>query len=187
MSLWTSQFRNTAERGEWAEIRFLARAMEQRFRVSKPWGNSAPYDLMVERDGLVYRVQVKSTIHRVGPCSYGCRLPSEKRMLRLLKEVDFIAAYVIPADIWYIIPVGIVRKQKGSIWLSPWKRGARYDRYLESWYLLRQWRGGKKSAQPPQTSGETERKPMRKIRRKTRRPDTTATQTDSHQIAVTPR
>lgn len=140
MQRWLTYFRNSAERGEWAEIRFVARAVEQGLRVSKPWGNSAPYDLMVERDGLAYRVQVKSTIHRVGPGSYGCRLPSDKRMLVLLKEVDFIAAYVIPADIWYIIPVATVRQQKGSISLSPWKRGAKFDRYLESWFLLRQWR-----------------------------------------------
>ena len=145
MQRWLTYFRNSAERGEWAEIRFVARAVEQRLRVSKPWGNSAPYDLMVESDGLAYRVQVKSTIHRVGPGSYGCRLPSDKRMLVLLKEVDFIAAYVIPADIWYIIPVATVRQQKGSISLSPWKRGAKFDRYLESWFLLRQWRKEKKS------------------------------------------
>lgn len=135
-----SQFRNSTVRGEWAEIRFVARAMEQQFRVSKPWGNSSPYDLMVERDGLVYRVQVKSTMNRIGPASYGCHMPTEERMLRLLKEVDFVAAYVIPADIWYIIPAGTVKDRKGVISLSPWKRGSKYDRYLEAWHLLRTWR-----------------------------------------------
>ena len=38
-----SQFKNAKERGEWAEVRFLSRAMEQRFRVAKLWGDSAPY------------------------------------------------------------------------------------------------------------------------------------------------
>jgi hypothetical protein len=140
MNLWTKHFRNSGERGEWAEIRFVARAMEQGFRVSKPWGNTSPYDLMVERDGTAFRVQIKSTIHRIPPASYACGMPCEKRMLALLKEVDFLAAYVIPADLWYIIPAGTVRKAKGSISLSPWKRGAKYDRYLEAWFLLRKWR-----------------------------------------------
>ena len=27
----------------------------------EPWGNTAPYDLMVEKEGAIYRVQVKST------------------------------------------------------------------------------------------------------------------------------
>ena len=38
MSLWVNQFMNSPERGEWAEIRFLARAAEQRFRVSSLGG-----------------------------------------------------------------------------------------------------------------------------------------------------
>jgi hypothetical protein len=32
------QFKNAKERGEWAEARFLARAVEQRFRVAKLGG-----------------------------------------------------------------------------------------------------------------------------------------------------
>jgi hypothetical protein len=32
-------------RGEWAELRFMTRATELGFRVTKPWGDSSPYDL----------------------------------------------------------------------------------------------------------------------------------------------
>jgi hypothetical protein len=34
MGRWVNQFMNSSERGEWAEIRFVGRAAEQRFRVS---------------------------------------------------------------------------------------------------------------------------------------------------------
>jgi len=145
MGLWVNQFMNSAERGEWAEIRFLARAAEQRFRVSKPWGNTAPYDLMVEREGLTYRVQVKSTTARVTKGAYACRMPSGKRLTHILEEIDFVAAYVIPLDLWYIIPAGVVAKRKGAISLAPWARRTKYERYLEAWYLLRKWREGEKS------------------------------------------
>ena len=144
MGLWVNQFMNSAERGEWAEIRFLARAAEQRFRVSKPWGNTAPYDLMVEREGLTYRVQVKSTTARVTKGAYACRMPSGKRLTHILEEIDFVAAYVIPLDLWYIIPAGVVAKRKGAISLAPWARRTKYERYLEAWYLLRKWREGEK-------------------------------------------
>jgi hypothetical protein len=146
MGLWGRRFRNTAEQGEWAEIRFVARAAEQRFRVSKPWGNTAPYDLMVEREGMIYRVQVKSTTCRVSSGAYPCAMPSGKRLIRVLKEIDFVAAYVIPLDLWYIIPAGVVKKRKGSISLAPWRRRSNYERYLEAWYLLRPWRQGEKTA-----------------------------------------
>ncbi len=145
-------FMNNAERGEWAEIRFVARAAEQRFRVSKPWGNMSPYDLMVERDGVAHRVQVKSTTCRVSAKAYSCRMPSGKRLTRILQEIDFVAAYLIPLDLWYIIPAGIVKKRKGAISLAPWDRRAKYERYIEAWYLLRSWR--KKSRQDPSVARE---------------------------------
>lgn len=62
MSLWSEQFRNTA----------FWRAPSNNVFASPSHGKLRPYDLTVERDGLVYRVQVKSTIPRVGPCSYSC-------------------------------------------------------------------------------------------------------------------
>jgi hypothetical protein len=73
MAMRGAQFRTAKERGEWAEARFVARAAELMFRVAKPWGDSAPYDLMVERDGLIYRVQGKSTMRRMKGCSFPCR------------------------------------------------------------------------------------------------------------------
>jgi hypothetical protein len=99
MAMRGAQFRTAKERGEWAEARFVARAAELMFRVAKPWGDSAPYDLMVERDGLIYRVQVKSTMRRMKGCSFPCTMPSGKRLTNILKEIDFVAAYVIMLDL----------------------------------------------------------------------------------------
>jgi len=99
MGRWVNQFMNSSERGEWSEIRFVGRAAEQRFRVSKPWGNTAPYDLMVEREGAIHRVQVKSTMSRVSKGAYSCRMPSGKRLKHILEEIEFVAAYVIPLDL----------------------------------------------------------------------------------------
>jgi len=136
------QFRTAKERGEWAEVRFLSRATEQRFRVAKLWGDSAPYDLMVEQDGLAFRVQVKSTLQRPRNGMYACIMPSGKRLLHVLEEIDFVAAYIIPLDLWYIIPAHVVTKVKGTIRLAPWNTKRKYERYLEAWYLLRKWRHG---------------------------------------------
>src|SRR6202522_3177207 len=116
------QFRNAKERGEGAEGRFVARATELRFRVAKLWGESAPYDLMVEQEGRAFRVQVKSTMRRPKSGAYPCHMPAGKRLTHVLEEIDFVAAYIIPLDLWYIIPAGVVAVRKGSIWLAPWRR-----------------------------------------------------------------
>jgi len=136
------QFKTAKERGEWAEARFLARGVELGFRVGKLWGDSAPYDLIVERDGLVNRVQVKSTMRKPKGGAYPCHMPQGERLRHILEEIDYVAAYLITLDLWYIIPAGVVAMRKGSIWLAPWRRQNKYERYLEAWHLLRRWRGG---------------------------------------------
>lgn len=49
--------RHAKARGEWAELRFMTRATELGLRVTKPWGDNAPYDLAVEASGRFLRVQ----------------------------------------------------------------------------------------------------------------------------------
>ena len=53
--------RSTKLRGEWAEAAFIAKAMGQGLRVSKPCGESDPYDFVVFNvRHAMNRVQVKS-------------------------------------------------------------------------------------------------------------------------------
>ena len=69
--------RHAKQRGEWAELRFSTRAIELGFRVSKPWADSAPYDLVIDYRGRFRRVQVKCTIFHRGN-SYKCHLDSNE-------------------------------------------------------------------------------------------------------------
>ena len=88
-------------RGEWAELRFMARAAELGLQVTKPWGETARYDFAVEHDGGLY---VTGEVHDVSggrgySCTVrGCRGPYTG------DPFDFVAAYLIPEDTWYIIP-----------------------------------------------------------------------------------
>src|SRR5438093_444836 len=49
---------------------------------------------------------------------------------------DFLAAYLIPVDMWYIIPAERFSGQ-GSIALYPQLKKSKYGSYKEAWYLLR--------------------------------------------------
>jgi PD-(D/E)XK endonuclease len=141
--------RSPKERGEWAEMRFLARAAEEGFRVSKPWGDSARYDFAVEREGRFLRIQVKSTVSRLKN-GYRCWLqPSNgtenPRKLYTAEQVDFFAAYVIPEDVWYILPAEVAVQMRGWAWLFPGSPGHKYERYKEAWELLRAAVSGKEA------------------------------------------
>jgi len=97
-------------------------------------GETASYDFAVEYEGRFVRVQVKSTMFkdRGGySCSVrGCRGPYTG------DPFDFVAAYLIPEDLWYIIPEKEIHGQ-GSIALYPKLARAKYGPYKDAWNLLR--------------------------------------------------
>jgi PD-(D/E)XK endonuclease len=107
-------FRTFKERGEWVELQFMARALRKRFKVSKPWGDSSAYDVGVEHGQRFLRVQVKSTSYRLAN-GYLCGFrPNQKKKRYNRRKVDFFAAYIVPEDVWYIIPAAVVLKTKSS-------------------------------------------------------------------------
>ncbi len=136
-------FRTFKERGEWVELVFMAMAVRLGFRVSKPWGDSAAYDVGVESGSRILRVQVKLTDCRT-QYGYLCQFkPNAHSKPYTLKQVDFFAAYVIPRDVWYLIPAGILLGGEGkkAVTLLPEnpRHPERYacEAYREGWGLMR--------------------------------------------------
>jgi PD-(D/E)XK endonuclease len=124
------------ERGEWAELCFMARAAAHGLRVSKPYGDSASYDVGVESDGRILRVQVKSTIYRRwGIESYSLNVHGPRRQLYRKGAVDFFAVYLIPIDTWYIIPFARIGKNF-SLHFTAGSKKQKYAEYREAWKLL---------------------------------------------------
>jgi hypothetical protein len=59
-------------------------------------------------------------------------------------EFDFLAAYVVLADAWYIIPAKLIRGLR-SISLCTTGSEAKYEEYREAWHLLRKASGCEES------------------------------------------
>jgi hypothetical protein len=125
------------KRGEWVELQFMARATAHGLTVSKPWGDTVMYDYVVESNGTFRRVQVKSSMALIRHdyvCS--CHPPTRPKQAYTEDEIDFIAIFIIPMDIWYIIPVSAVQMRKWGIAINPMRKRSKYFRYLEAWHLL---------------------------------------------------
>ena len=142
-------FRTYKERGEWVELQFMARAVREGFKVSKPWGDSSAYDVGIESGERILRVQVKSTDCRT-QYGYLCQFkPNAKSKPYTLKQVDFFAAYIIPEDEWYVIPAVVLLGEKPKKALTLFPVGARhperygYEKYRGGWELMRPAGGGK--------------------------------------------
>ena len=123
------------KRGEWAESVFLARAGEEGLPASKPWGDSRSFDCVVGRPGKFVAVQVKCTIARLESGEgYICSVCSSHKPYPP-GSFDFVAAYAILEDTWYIVPEKAIRGL-GSICLC--STMPKYEKYREAWDLLRE-------------------------------------------------
>jgi hypothetical protein len=121
------------QRGEWAELRFMARASEHGLSISKPWGDSCRYDVIVGHAGKFLRVQVKSTVCR-SRHSYAYHVNGRAYTT---EQIDFLAIYIIPKDIWYIFPAEVIVKCTRNVILSPHMKVSKHGAYIEAWHLLR--------------------------------------------------
>ena len=160
-------FRTFKERGEWVELQFMARAVRNGFKVSKPWGDSSAYDVGIESGERILRVQVKSTDCRT-QYGYLCQFkPNAHSKPYTLKQIDFFAAYVIPEDVWYLIPAPVLLrgKQKKAVTILPERprhpERYKYEGYREAWGLLLPGRleaGGTKEAKAKVTAASGPRR-----------------------------
>src|SRR5258707_15832445 len=107
------------ERGGWAELCFMAWVAGLGMGVSKPYGDSARYDVGVESGGRILRVQVKATIYcrRGGENSLNVMGPQRRKYEA--GTVDLFAVYLIPLDEGYLIPYKVMGKKKLSLHFTP--------------------------------------------------------------------
>jgi hypothetical protein len=146
-------------RGEWGESVFMARAVEHGLPVSRPWGDSNSFDFVVGKPGRFVSVQVKSTTVKNGR-GYVCSVRQHK-VKYPRGAFDFLAAYVIPEDVWYIVPAKKLAG-RGDVTLCSNSGEANFEEYREAWHLLREATGMEEETEAPhpeESAAETEEVP----------------------------
>ena len=134
-------------RGEWTEMRFMVRVAELGLPISKPWGDSRSFDFVVGWPRHFVAVQVKSTIFELEEgwmCGIGsCGKPYPPG------SFDFLAAYIVFEDAWYIIPEEEILGMK-SVSLHTNNSHSKYEKYRENWDLLQRAAGKNPAGEDPQ-------------------------------------
>jgi PD-(D/E)XK endonuclease len=133
-------------RGEWGESVFMVRAVEHGLPVSRPWGDSNSFDFVVGKPGRFVSVQVKSTTVKNGG-GYVCSV-RQNNAKYARGAFDFLAAYVIPEDVWYIVPAKKLAG-RGYVTLCSNSGGANFEEYREAWHLLREAAGMEEETAAP--------------------------------------
>jgi hypothetical protein len=134
---------NPKRTGEHSEIAFFYRADQRRFAISRPFGDSERYDCILDNRPRpvvnLFRIQIKCTeCLRAG--AYETRATysvGKGRAVYTKRDIDFIAAHVVPLDIWYIIPVEVCTPQP-MLRFYPHRKAKkmRLEKYREAWHLL---------------------------------------------------
>jgi hypothetical protein len=125
-------------RGEVAEARFVAKAMSLGFSVSRPIGDSQPFDFIVQFNHRLTRVQVKSAWNKHGGGYHFCaslgRTSKYGTRPYANDEIDFIVAYVAPEHAWFVIPIAeLGHRTQFKICLGP---RSRLLQFKNRWDLL---------------------------------------------------
>jgi hypothetical protein len=129
----------TKRRGEVAEAAFLHKAASLGFSVSKPWGESDRYDFILDSGDHCWRVQVKSAHSSAinGYSFHACGNVHSRRYTA--KDIDFIVGYVVPDDVWYVIPIEVFKDiTTVKVFPSSRRRMSRYEKYRDAWDYFRE-------------------------------------------------
>ncbi len=141
---------NRKERGELSELAFIYKATGLGFHVSKPYGDSSPYDFVVEHLGRLSKVQVKSASvmhNHIGSYKIAPQhRRSGKDSVYCASDVDYFAFHIVPEDVWYVVPFAVVGSSRHVLFypIQP-SLDRRFGCYREAWHLLE---GFARSADP---------------------------------------
>ena len=121
-------------RGEIAEAAFLSKAAALGFDVAKPWGDSSQFDFILHTGSHCWRVQVKSAFQRDGG-RYSVRASGD-HIAYTKDNIDFLVAYIVPTDTWYVLPVEDVVGRSGIWFATVANSRSQFEIYREAWCLM---------------------------------------------------
>lgn len=124
--------------GHVTEVAFALKATQFGLTVCKPLGDSHPFDWVVLHGAKLSRVQVKASTSLCA-CSHMYAVPT--RCFRRgvpgpysERDIDFIAAYIVPDDTWYILPPRAFRRRHAIAVPQAHKNSrSKYRFYRERW------------------------------------------------------
>jgi len=134
--------RSNKAKGNLAELAFLHKASSLGFGVAKPYGDDEHYDFVLDSGERFWRVQVKSTSYAEADRSgyvvnawHNCK--GRNVTGYKTEEIDFLAAYLVPVNTWYIVPVNQLASLR-SLRLYPagCKWGGCFEAFREAWHLM---------------------------------------------------
>ena len=137
---------DTKLKSDIAESATVTKLLKLNFKVLKPFGDRLPYDLGIDLNGRLIKLQVKSAwLSKQGFYTVDIRRTKTNR--RIMKhelykrdDFDFAIIYIEELDISYVVPIEIFLSFKSGIALvekTGRQRKPRSSIYREAWHLIK--------------------------------------------------
>lgn len=100
---------NSKQVGDTTEVKILSRFIETGYSVSIPWGDNDRYDMIVDMNGHLVKIQCKTARDGVGGIEFSTvsssthRTAGKKRNYK--GQVDYFAVYSSTTFMVYLIPI----------------------------------------------------------------------------------
>jgi hypothetical protein len=125
---------NAKKQGAIAEQLFATQAMRRGFGVSLPLGDYLPYDVILDNDGILFRVQVKSTTFKEYE-AYHFKIGNGQKSKELYSadDLDVFALNIFGSRDFFIIPhqhVGMHKSIRCNM-------NGKYGDYYNNWNVFR--------------------------------------------------
>jgi len=135
---------DTKLKADIAEAAVVTALLKRGFKVLKPIGDRLPYDLALDVNGKLLKIQVKSAWYYNGSYTVDSRRTktNRRRMLRSRyddKDFDFAILYIDRIDTFYVMPLSVFSGYKSGISLvesEKRQRKLQSAMYRERWDLL---------------------------------------------------
>ena len=137
---------DTKLKADIAESAVTTELLKRGFRVLQPVGDRLAYDLAVDLDGELLRLQVKSAWFNAKTNCYVVDArrtkTNRRRMLRQhyeSKDFDFAITYLADLDVFYVLPISAFSAYRGTITFierDKRQRKPKSAKYRERWDLL---------------------------------------------------
>jgi len=133
---------NCKAKGDLVEIAFLYKAAALGFGVAKPYGDKEHYDFILDSGERFWRVQVRSTSYlEPNRNSYTVNASHRGKGYKVktfqAEEIDFLVAYIVPVNSWYVVPVNQLASLRFlRLYPSGSKWGGCFEAFREAWHLM---------------------------------------------------
>ncbi|MEL6253400.1 MAG: group I intron-associated PD-(D/E)XK endonuclease [Bacteroidota bacterium] len=126
----------------------MLEALKRNWGVSVPVGDRLPYDLVIDIDGTLLKIQVKSAWYDSTKENYVIDVRRSLTKQRTIKHrpympgnFDFTIIFLEEIDVFYILPSEVFLSYKSEIHfveIEKRQRKPRSENYREAWHYLKQ-------------------------------------------------